>query len=348
MRCSTTVKPTVSDTAEGKSRRRFFLYTACMHGFWDKLPRPFFILAPMADVTDVPFRTIVAKCGRPDVFYTEFVSAHGLNSPGRDRLMKDLAIGTADHPIVAQFFGTEPEHFYSVGQLARELGFDGVDINMGCPDRGVMKQGAGIAMVKTPERVADVVAALRGGFGGPVVVKTRLGLYRTDEMDAWIGTVLAAKPDVLIVHGRTMKEASNVPAHWDLIGRCGLMAHDAGILCVGNGDVVSRAQGAELAGRWGVDGIMAGRGIFHNPWLFKPDDTGEHSPKERLDLLVEHARLWEQQWMGEKSFDLMKKFAKAYVAGWPGAADLRARLMNCHNADEIVEAVALYKKNAGT
>jgi tRNA-dihydrouridine synthase len=315
-------------------------HTNMNHGFWGNLKKPFFVLAPMADVTDVPFRTIVARCGRPDVFYTEFVSAHGLMSPGRDRLMKDLALTPGDHPIVAQFFGTKPEHLHEAGRLAREHGFDGVDINMGCPDRSIMKQGAGIALCSTPELAQDLVHAVREGFQGPVAVKTRLGLYRTDEMEAWIPKLLEAKPDVLIVHGRTMKEASKVPAHWDLIGRAAQWAHQAGVLCIGNGNVLSRAQGTALAEHSEVDGIMVGRGIFHNPWLFGLSADREHTPQERLELLLEHTELWLAQWNGFKSFDLMKKFYKVYVSGWPGSAELRAHLMECRDPKEVRTVVA--------
>jgi tRNA-dihydrouridine synthase len=173
---------------------------------------------------------------------------------------------------VAQFFGTWPEHLYAAAKLARELGFDGVDINMGCPDRGVMKQGAGIALARTPELAKDLIAALREGAGGlPVSVKTRLGLNRLSEMDTWIPAILESKPDVLVVHGRTAKEMSKVPAHWDLIGKAAAWAHEAGALCVGNGDVLTRAQGESLAAEHGLDGIMVGRGIFQNPWFFSKE-----------------------------------------------------------------------------
>jgi nifR3 family TIM-barrel protein len=315
-----------------------------MDNFWKKLPKPFFVLAPMADVTDVPFRTVVARCGRPDVFYTEFVSAHGLNSPGRDRLIKDLALTDGDHPIVAQFFGSKPDHMFAAGKLARELGFDGVDINMGCPAGPIIKQGAGVSLVRTPQLAQDLIRAIRDGFQGPVAVKTRLGLYTTEEMNTWIPAILEAKPDVLIIHGRTMKEMSKVPAHWDLIGRVAQMCHDAGVLCIGNGDVLTREHGEKLAAEHGVDGVMIGRGIFQNPWLFGPEADREHSPHERLALLLEHLGLWLQQWEGLKSLDLMKKFFKVYCAGWPGAAHLRAQLMECKTADDIRAAVGEYLK----
>lgn len=306
------------------------------HGFWGDLSEPFFVLAPMADVTDVPFRSVIAGIERPAVFFTEFVSAHGLNSRGREHLIRDLALTATDHPIVAQFFGTEPEHLFVAGKLARELGFDGVDINMGCPDRKVVKQGAGIALSKDAARAQELIAAIRDGAAGlPVSVKTRLGMYDTAEMETWFPALLEAAPDVLIVHGRTMKEMSKVPAHWDLIGRAAQMAHDAGVLCVGNGDVMSRRQGIELTQKWNADGVMVGRGIFHNPWLFADRDPASVSPQERVRTALEHTERWVAHWGGIKSFDLMKKFFKAYVAGWPGAAHLRARLMECRDADGV-------------
>lgn len=299
-----------------------------MQGFWGKLNKPFFVLAPMADATDLPFRAIVAKCGRPDVFYTEFVSAHGLASSGRERLLKDLIFKKEESPIVAQFFGTRPEHMYAAAKLANKLGFDGVDVNMGCPDRAIVKQGAGAALIKTPELAKDIILATREGAGSlPVAIKTRLGLYKTEEMSTWIPELLEAKPDVLITHGRTMKEMSKVPAHWDLIGQVARMCHDAGVLCVGNGDITSRRQGIEMAEKYDVDGLMVGRGIFQNPWMFGVDTDKNHSPEQRLELLLKHMELWLKQWDGIKSFDLMKKFYKIYVSGWPGAHELRSKLM---------------------
>ena len=268
--------------------------------------------------------------------------------------MLDLALTETDHPIVAQFFGTKPEHLYEAGKLALELGFDGVDINMGCPDRAIMKQGAGAALMKTPELAEDLIHALRDGSSSasrriPVAVKTRLGLYSTNEMDAWLTTILNAKPDVLVVHGRTVKEASKVPAHWDIIGRAAAMAHDGEALCVGNGDVMSAAQGKELCTTWGTDGYMVGRGIFQNPWLFGEHGEDEHTPHERLHLLLTHTDAWMRQWNDVKSFDLMKKFYKVYVSGWPGAAHLRAQLMEQKSAQQVRTIVSEYlQKEAPT
>jgi len=304
--------------------------------FWNKLNPPFFVLAPMADVTDLPFRSIVAKCGKPDVFYTEFVSAHGLASNGREQLVRDLAIGEHDHPIVAQFFGTNPDHLFSAGKLARKLGFDGVDINMGCPDKSIVKQGAGIALSKNPKLAQELITALKdGAYGLPVAIKTRLGISNPQEWKEWIQAILESHPDVLIIHGRTMKEMSKAPAHWDIISEVAKVAHESGALCVGNGDIFSREQGIDMAKSSGVDGIMIGRGALQNPWIFEKGET-LHTKNERLGLLLEHIDLWIKQWDKIKSPNLMKKFFKIYCSGFSRSAILRARLMECESFSDIV------------
>lgn len=342
------------------------------YGFWEKLKKstsasgrdgPFFILAPMADVTDSPFRQIVIDCGRPDVLYNEFVSCEGLNSAGKERLLLDLRFKENEHPIVAQFFGTKPEQFYECAKLARELGFDGVDINMGCPDRKVVKQGAGIGLCRDPQRAKEIIQATKEGVRStgstsspqagsgqagnlPVSVKTRIGLNKPD-LDGWIRMILETKIATLIIHGRTMAEMSKIPAHWDLIAEAAKMAHEAGTLAVGNGDVMSLSEGREKAEQYGVDGIMIGRGIFHNPWFFNEGiDHKNVSPKERLELLLKHIRLWDEFWANpstssgfHKSFDLLKKFFKIYVSEWDGAKDLRARLMETKNREQAENIV---------
>lgn len=306
------------------------------YGFWKELPKPFFVLAPMADVTDSPFRQVIADCGRPDIFYNEFVSCEGLTSAGRERLLLDLRFKENERPIVAQFFGTKPEQFYECAKLARELGFDGVDINMGCPDRKVVKQGAGIGLCKDPARAKQIIEATKEGAGElPVSVKTRIGLTKPD-LDGWIRIILETKIPVLIIHGRTMSEMSKVPAHWDLIGEAAKMAHEVGTLAIGNGDVMSISEGREKAEQYSVDGIMVGRGIFHNPWFFNESvDHKNVSPQDRLELLLKHTRLFEEFWQGKKSFDLMKKFFKIYVSEWDGAKELRTKLMETTNRMEV-------------
>jgi tRNA-dihydrouridine synthase len=235
---------------------------------------------------------------------------------------------------------------YEAGKLARSLGFDGVDINMGCPAGPIVQQGAGIALCKTPGLAQDLIRALREGAGDlPVSVKTRLGLYKTDEYTKWIAALLETRPDALIIHGRTMKEMSKVPAHWDVVAQAAALCHQSGVVCVGNGDVMSHTQGMQLAQESNVDGIMIGRGIFHNPWIFNPHiDPAEMPQEQRIALLRRHIAAWEAQWHPDgqriKSFDLMKKFFKVYISGWAGAATLRASLMECRTPKEALDLLS--------
>jgi len=247
-------------------------------GFWKGLKKPFFAIAPMADVTDIAFREIIAKYGAPDVFWTEFVSCDGLCSRGKEKLLIDLKFTKKQKPIVAQFFGATPKHFYECALLAGELGFDGIDINMGCPDRAVEKQGASAALMKNPKLAQEIIKETKRGAESagrriPVSVKTRLG-YNKDMMEDWLPYIFEMEPAVITVHGRTRKEMSKVPAHWDRIAdavslRDGYFS-DAKekLLIIGNGDVSSVEDGIEKAKGSGVDGIMVGRGIFGNPFFF--------------------------------------------------------------------------------
>lgn len=309
-------------------------------GFWDNLPRPFVLLAPMADVTDAAFRSIIAARGKPHAIWTEFVSADGLflaDEEGRAKLVRDLLYTEAERPIVAQFFTSRPEMMERAARFARELGFDGVDINMGCPDRSIEKQGAGAALIKNPARAAELVAAAKEGAGNlPVSVKTRLG-YARDELDRWLPDLLLAEPAAVILHARTRKELSKVPARWDAVKRAVAIRDGAGSssLIVGNGDVATPAEARARARESGADGVMIGRGVFGNPWLF-----AEREPdlSEKLRTLAEHARLFEK-FLPHKSFAIMKKHFKAYAAGFPGAADLRAALMEAEDAAGVAARV---------
>lgn len=313
--------------------------------FWGALPRPFFALAPMADVTDVAFRSMFAEHGKPDVFWTEFVSADGLCSPGREALRIDLLFEENQRPIVAQLFTDTPEHMYRAGMYAKELGFDGLDINMGCPDRSIERQGCGCAMIKDPESaVAVIKAAKRTGL--PVSVKTRIG-YNRDEIDLWISALLRIGIAALSVHLRTRREMSKVPAHWECMPRIVALRDSLapGTLVIGNGDVVSTADGIAKAEASGCDGIMIGRGMFGNPWFFNRGVSRDSiSVRERLRVMVEHTERFERM-LPMKPFALMKKHYKAYVEGFDGARELRMQLMErAINAREVQKIITAFLK----
>jgi nifR3 family TIM-barrel protein len=319
------------------------------HSFWGSLPRPFFVLAPMANVTDSVFRKLIAKYGKPDVIWNEFVSADGLMSAGRERLLHDLKFSRAERPIVAQLFTGHPEVMKGAATLVKELGYDGLDINMGCPDRAVEKQGGGAAHIKDPKNAIKVIEAAREGMAGrPVSVKTRIG-YNKVDMD-WLRTLLELRLPALTVHLRTRKEMSDVPAHWELMPEIVKMRDEIspGTLIIGNGDVASIEEAYEKTRTYDCDGVMIGRGIFGTPWFFENARTHKNArvrtPEERLKVMVEHAKLYEKTFRGIKNFAVMKKHFKAYVSGWEGAKELRVQLMETETATQVSKIVRKYIK----
>lgn len=322
-------------------------------GFWDHLPKPFFALAPMADVTDTVFRQVIARRYKPDVFWTEFVSCDGLCSAGRETLLRDLSFTEVERPIVAQIFGATPKNFYETAKLVASLGFDGIDINMGCPEKNIQRQGACAALMKNGALAQEIIAATQEGVRRyssderesgrqahelPVSVKTRIG-YHAVEIESWIPKLLEMGIAALTVHLRTKKEMSDVPAHWELLPSIVEMARGSGTLLIGNGDVKNIDDAKRKAEETGADGIMLGRAIFGNPWVFDP--SGKIPTKEeKISTFVEHARQYESTWSLSKNFDLMKKHCKAYINGFAGASKLRARLMECGNAEDIASVLS--------
>ncbi len=318
-----------------------------MSNFWKDLKKPFFVLAPMADVTDTAFRRVIAKYGKPDVTWTEFVSADGLvlaPEPGRSKLLKDLEYSESERPIVAQLFSSKPENMEKAAALCRELGFDGVDINMGCPDKGIERQGCGAAMIKDPENAKAVIMAAKRGFQGPVSVKTRLG-YNKDELETWLPVILSCDVAAITIHARTRKEMSKVPARWERIKRAVEIRDASGkdTLILGNGDALNIEDARLKAEMSGADGVMLGRAIFGNPWLFAPQleiRNYELDIKHRLEVMLEHTRFFEELLGGIKNFSIMKKHYKAYVAGFDGSHELRAKLMETNDSLEVEKLVA--------
>jgi len=296
----------------------------------------------MANVTDAAFRRMIAECGAPDIFWTEFVSIEGLLSKGRDALLVDFWHSAAEHPIVAQIFGDKPDQFEMVAGMVRDLGFDGIDINMGCPDRGIERSGAGAALIKDPARAKAIIRAARRGAGDiPVSVKTRIG-YSKNEIETWVPALLEEGLPALTVHLRTRAEMSDMPAHWefapDIVALRDRLA--PGTLVLGNGDLSSAEDARARAAAAGMDGAMVGRGIFGNPWFFSgrtPD------LRERLARMVQHTELFEQLYHSNvskkdgalKNFDVMKKHYKAYCAGFDGAKELRLQLMEAASAADV-------------
>jgi len=312
--------------------------------FYQQLPRPFFVLAPMDDVTDTVFRRIVAGCARPDVFFTEFVNVDGLQSPGREHVQKRIQFTPAEQPLVAQIWGKNPDNFYQTAKELVAMGFAGIDLNMGCPEKTVVKNGCCSALINNRELALDIIRATQAGADGkvPVSVKTRLGFNEVDL--SWHRLLLQQNLSVLSVHGRTRKQMSDVPADWETIQAVRALRDELApqTLVVGNGDVASRSQGLELAKRHGLDGIMVGRGIFHDPYLFaQTSPWATFSKKERLALYAKHVQLFADTWPnGERRIATLNKFCKVYVHGFDGAKELRDQLMHADNADHLLQMLA--------
>jgi tRNA-dihydrouridine synthase len=307
-----------------------------MNNFWQQLPKGFTILAPMDDVTDVIFRQLVANVAAPEVLFTEFVSTDGLQSAGRERTMERLRVEpNLTRPLVVQIWGSDPEKYRQTAQDVADMGFAGIDINLGCPEKGIVARGCCGGLIGQYDRVADIIAAAKAGAPNlPVSVKTRIGL-REIITEEWTSFLLKQDITALTMHGRTVKEMSKVPAHWDEIAKIVPMRDQLAphTVVIGNGDVRDRAHAQQLVTETGLDGIMIGRGIFHDIFAFA-QSPHQPTPEERLDILQRHLALYEQ-WGSTKPFHILKKFFKIYVAEWPGAAELRSRLMEANSVDEV-------------
>ena len=292
---------------------------------WDELKKPFLILAPMEGVTDIAFRQVIAKAGRPDLFFTEFTNVSSYASEkGRHNALERLQIAPTDSPIIAQIWGKNPEHFATCAAALEDLGFSGIDLNFGCPDKNVNRAGGGAAMIKTPELAIECYRNAVSHTNLPVSIKTRLGWKDPEEYRDWLSTLLAKHPAALTVHLRT-----KVPAHYELIPEIiklkNTLSPDTKLII--NGDIKNRAHALELHAKYPeVDGFMIGRGVFLNPYCFT-----DHTPtqEELMELLKLHLNLY-----SAKSYEPLKHYFKIYINNFPGAADLRAKLMETHSIKE--------------
>lgn len=298
--------------------------------FWQNLPRPFFILAPMEAVTDVVFRHVVASAAKPDIFFTEFTNASSYCSPaGKHSTRGRLTFTEDEQPMVAQIWGSKPDEFRQMAHGLKEMGFAGIDINMGCPVKNVVKSG-GSYLIRQPELAAQLITAAKES-GLPVSVKTRLGYTSTTEFTGWLSHILKQDIVNLTIHLRTRKEMSKVPAHYELISEIKKLRDEIApqTLLTINGDIRDRQHGEELVRQYGVDGIMIGRGIFHNPFAFEAE-ANIHTKEELLGLLHFHLDLFDKYSteLEPRRFEPLKRFFKIYVRDFPGASELREQLMH--------------------
>lgn len=317
--------------------------------FWNKLSaqggsasgrnKPFLVLAPMHGVTDSLFRQVVVKCGRPDVFFTGFVSVDGLCSKkGRSEALARLKFTKKEKPIIAQVFGYKPENFYKAAQIIKKLGFDGIDINMGCPDALVVKNNSGAALIKDPELAVKIINETKRGAGNlPVSVKTRIG-YLKDETEKWISKIIEAKPAALTVHGRTAKMGYTGEADWGSIKKAVNMTKGTGIVVIGNGDIKGVQEAEARAKETGCDGIMIGRAALRNPWIFNKSKDYV-SAKERLELLRQHLKILSKQKHDERDLLHLRVYIGGYLSGFIGSKEMRIELMESKSFKEMEQII---------
>lgn len=312
---------------------------------WQNIAKPFFVLAPMEAVTDNAFRSLINQVGRPDVFFTEFTSVEGLFSKGRDSVIQRLKFEPDQQPIIAQIWGLRPENFFAATKLVKEMGFAGVDINMGCPERKIIKHGACAALINNPALACEQISAVKEAAQGKIQisVKTRLG-FKEWQTEQWTSVLLNQGLDALTVHGRLAKDMSKYPADWNKIAQVVKLRDQLSknTVIIGNGDVSSRQDGLQKASDYGVDGLMVGRGIFSNPLFFAanpPAHIDQMSPRQKLEMLLKHIELYAHNWGNTKNFAELKRFFKIYVKGFEGSAELRDQLMHTTSLAQAKEIV---------
>ncbi len=291
----------------------------------------------MDDVTDFAFREIIAQIAKPAVLFTEFTSVDALFSKDSENMLNRLKFSESQRPIVAQLWGTIPANYTRAANLIADFGFDGIDINMGCPDKNIMKRGSGAALINNKPLVANIIKAIREGAPDlPISVKTRLDVDE-QSTEEWLKFLLAQGIQVVTLHSREAAAMSKGQANWETIGRLVKLRNkiNPNILVMGNGDVKSLQEVQEKYKTYGVDGVMIGRGIFYNPWLFEHAQT-KHTKTDYLNLLEKHAELFHTTWGTSKNFQIMKKFVKVYVKSFKGSAAVRQKLMDSRNYEEFI------------
>src|SRR3989344_7700065 len=307
--------------------------------FWETLKKPIFILAPMDGVTDTVFRQIVVSVGPPSALFTEFTAVDALLSEGKQKALTRLKFDACERPIVAQIWGSDPEKFYESAKLLSKLGFDGIDINMGCPDKSTIKKGACAALIKNPKLAKEIIlATIKGADDLQVSIKTRIG-FNEIETESWVKVLLETEIATLALHLRTVLEMSKVPAHWEEIRKVVEIRNQISpnTLILGNGDVKTLKDAKAKCNEYGVDGIMMGRGIFENVWLFNEAvDPQKVTPKQKIDLFLKHLDLFQKTYQDNRHFELMKKFVKCYINNFKGASEAREILMGSRTLKELI------------
>lgn len=311
-----------------------------MSTIWTTVDKPLFILAPMEAVTDVVFRQVIANAAAPDMYFTEFTNATGWVNAGEQAVTGRLDKADDENPIIAHIWGSVPGDIEKLAQHCAELGYVGIDINTGCPDKSAIKSGGGAALIKNPSLMVEIIKAAKKS-GLPVSVKARLGYSKVEEYKEWLGFLLQQDLSALTIHLRTKSEMSKVPAHFELLPSIVKLRDEISphTLIIANGDINDRQHGLEIIDTYGVDGVMIGRGVFHNPFGFEKEPR-THTKEELLKLLHLHLDLYEKRGEKKRKYETLKRFYKIYIRDFDGASTLRHELMQTTNTDQVRHILA--------
>ena len=332
--------------------------------FWFQ-DKPLIGLAPMDGVTDFAFRHIVTKYAKPDLLFTEFTSVEGICA-GATKMLRAFIFEEEERPIIAQLFGITPNAFYKSTILAATLGFDGVDINMGCPAKGIATKGSGAGLITTPQLAREIIKACKRAATDwangtsiedvdlpetiiqyakdnrvitkrrvlPISVKTRIG-YNKNIIDEWISNIIEEHPTTITVHGRTLKQMYTGKADWEAIAKAGELCKQAGIKVLGNGDIQNIKEAYEKITQYNLNGVLIGRATLGNPWIF---NGTEPTIKQRLETTLEHAQYY-QKIVGTEHFTPVRKHLAWYCRGFNNASDIRLKLIQANSAEEVQEII---------
>jgi tRNA-dihydrouridine synthase len=327
-----------------------------VNSFWQTINKPIFALAPMEGVTDTVFREIALSVSNPDilsVIFTEFTSTDGLcHDKGRKKVMERLIVSQSENrhlkencsKLVAQIWGSEPEKFYKSARIISELeAFDGIDINMGCPVKKVVHHKSCSALINDPILACEIIQASKEGSILPVSVKTRLG-YKTVNTEEWIGTLLETKPQAITLHGRTQKMMSYGQVLWEEISKALQLRNTmkSNTVIIGNGDILDYSDAISKIEEYSLDGIMIGRGIFKDPWIFNALKIPV-SIEDKVGLLEKHIQLFSEIWKNKKNYNILKRFYKIYLNDFYGASEWREYLMNTSGTEEALIIIQKFK-----
>lgn len=326
-------------------------------------------LSPLDGITDEAFRLTQCQIAKPDIIFTEFVSAEGL-AHNAVKLFDNLLYSSVERPIVGQLFGKDPDSFYIAAVILCALGFDGIDINLGCPAKTVTQHGSGAALIDKPELVSQIIKSVQRAisdwssnkitlkdlklkekvyqvidrnlkyskFKGKIVptlsVKTRLGIT-SDVSSTWIPFLLSHHLDFMTLHGRTLKQGYSGQADWDAIAAAAKLAHQSQTIFFGNGDVQSRSQALAYCQKYQVDGVLIGRAAMGNPWAFN-DQNPEFKKKYQAMLL--HAKNFTKIFPTRR-FDPLRRHFLLYVSGHPQAKALRQKIITLTSVDQLAKLV---------